>query len=196
MIDLNGKDFAEKTVAIFNNGKAGIAKNVDVRIEKKQPTDTPGTPDFKVYFTDEIGTINQGFYYFTPNPKDSLERQKQRETQEVSRVLHIARAVLGSDYAFPAVNTTKEAYDMLFNLSAKNLAGKKFNVFVTYGTKDSPNKKGYLGVRYFNFIEPADVEVSRLIQNDRDLMERVVADSESSLINNGSSTDTTTDNWL
>lgn len=191
MIDLNGKDFAQNTVSIFNNGNAGVAKNVDVTLEKRAPGEPETYPDYKVIYTDEHGSVNQGFYYFTPNPSDSPDRQKTRETQEVSRVLHIARAVMGDTYAFPAVNSAREAYDVLFGLIEKNLAGKKFNVFVTYGTLTKPNKKGYLGVRYFNFIEPATVEKSRLKVGTQDLMERIEADSPTM----SSGTSATTVSW-
>jgi hypothetical protein len=177
MIDLNGKEFSTNVVSIFNNGEAGAAKNVEMKIEKKGPADAMNLPDFKVIFTDDKGSVNQGFYYFTPNPQDSPDRQKTRATQEVSRVLHLARAVMGADYAFPAVETPKQAYDVLFDLIEKNCAGKKFNVFVTYGTLGRPNKKGYLGVRYFDFIEPAGAEPSRLRVKPQDLMHRIDPDA-------------------
>lgn len=192
MIDLNGKDFATPEVSIFNDGNAGLAKNVDVTLVKRQPGEPDTYPDFKVVYTDSMGSVNQGFYYFTPNPQDSPDRQKTRETQEVSRVLHIARAVLGEDYSFPAVQSAKEAYDVLFNLIERNLAGKKFNVFVTYGTLNRPNKKGYLGVRYFNFIEPASVEKTRLKVGPQDLMERIDPDAPTT---SDATVGTTTESW-
>jgi hypothetical protein len=192
MIDLNGKEFKQTSVAIFNNGEAGAVKNVGMVIEKKEPTDPGNRPDYKVIFSDEIGSINQGFYYFTPNPQDAPDRQKTRETQEVSRVLHLARAVMGTDYAFPAVETSKQAYDVLFDLISKNTADKRFNVFVTYGTLSRPNKKGYLGVRYFDFIEPADSTPSRLRVKPQDLMHRVDPDAPKA-----EGTDSTTsESWI
>jgi len=191
MIDLNGKEFAQTNVSIFNDGEAGLAKNVDVKVEKKQPSDADNLPDFKVIYSDSLGSVNQGFYYFTPNPQDSPERQAERETQELSRVLHLARAVMGTDYKFPAVGTVKEAYDTLLGLVAKNVEGKKFNVFVTYGTLNRPNKKGYLGVRYFNFIEPADVEKSTLRTGKQDLMHRIEPDANQADGENK----TTVENW-
>lgn len=175
MIDLNGKDFEQQSVAIFNNGEAGLVQNVDVKVEKKDPSEPDNRPDFRLVVEDGVGSINQGFYYFTPNPQDSTERQKTRETQEVSRVLHVARAVLGADYTFPSVSTAREAYDMLFKLIAENVGGKKFNVFVTYGTLNRPNKKGYMGLRYFDFIEPAGETHFRT--KPQDLMSRVEPDA-------------------
>lgn len=192
MIDLNGKEFNQTSVSIFNNGDAGAVKNVEMSLEKKEPTDAENRPDFKVIFTDENGSVNQGFYYFTPNPQDNPERQSTRETQEVSRVLHLARAVMGNDYAFPAVQSSRQAYDVLFDIISKNIADKKFNVFVTYGTLARPNKKGYLGLRYFDFIESADVEKSRLRVKPQDLMHRIDPDAQ----NSEGSTSTTKESWI
>lgn len=192
MIDLNGKEFNQSSVAIFNNGEAGVVNNVDITVEKKDPSGASNLPDFKVLFTDEIGTVNQGFYYFTPNPQDAPERQKTRETQEVSRVLHLARAVMGSDYAFPAVESSRQAYNVLFDLISKNTSDKKFNVFVTYGTLNRPNKKGYLGVRYFDFVEPADASPSRLRVKPQDLMHRIDPDAPKV----EGTTSTTKESWI
>ncbi|MGK2863312.1 MAG: hypothetical protein ACSLE0_15375 [Chitinophagaceae bacterium] len=192
MIDLNAKEFNQGSVSIFNNGEAGLVKNVKLSVEKKQPTDAENRPDYKVIVSDENGSVNQGFYYYTPNAQDSPERQETRATQEVSRVLHIARAVLGNDYAFPAVTSAKNAYDVLFDLVIKNLEGKLFNVFVTYGTISRPNKKGYMGLRYFNFIEPATVEKSRLRVGPQDLMHRIDPDAPKA----EGVTSTTSESWI
>lgn len=193
MIDLNGGDFTSGS-AIFNNGVAGTVKNVEINVEKRG-NDVPETyPDYKVEVTDEAGgKINAGFYYFTPNPTADEEYNKKRETQEVSRVLHLAKAVMGADYKFPAVSSAREAFDVLFKLVADNAAGKKFNVFTTYGTISRPNKKGYMGLRYFNFIEPAG-ETTRFRVGPQDLMTRVEADAPTS---EGSEQSTTkTESWV
>jgi len=194
MIDLNGNDFAGGNT-IFNDGVAGTVRNVEIKVEKRG-NDVPETyPDFKVEVTDANGgKINQGFYYFTPNPQSDADYNKKRETQEVSRVLHLAKAVMGSDYTFPAVNSAREAYDVLFKLVADNSAGKKFNVFTTYGTISRPNKKGFMGLRYFNFIEPSG-ESTRFRVGPQDLMSRVEADSPSTPAATASGT-TSTESWV
>lgn len=186
MFDLNGKEFQGNT--IFNGGVAGLVKNVEISIEKKQ--DDSNTPDYKLIVTDGSSSINAGFYYVTPNPSKSEEDNAKYSRQQVSRVLHIARAVLGKDYKFPNVSNAKEAYDVLFKLVADNCAGKKFNVYATYGTDSRPSK--YLGLRYFNFIEPAGVQVSSLRLGKTDLLERLEEDApakdELSMLDAGNAT--------
>ena len=173
-IDLNGKEF-EGGNAIFNGGNAGLCKNVTIEVKKRQVDEPEKYPDYKLFAKDATGAeISQGFYYFTPNPQKDEAQNEKRATQEVSRVLHIARAVLGSDYEFPEIGTVKEAYDVLFTLVNDNAGDKKFNVFVTYGTITRPSK--YLGIRYFDFVESAE-GASRLITKRGDSMERIVADS-------------------
>lgn len=192
MINLNGKEFGG--TIIFNGGNAGKVENVTISIEKKQPGEPDVYPDFKLVVEDAAGgKLNQGFYYFTPNPQNDAARNEQRETQEISRVLHIAKAVVGENYDFPAVQSAREAFDVLFKIAADNAAGKKFNVFATYGTVNRPNKKGYLGLRYFNFIEPADANPSRLVAGRQDLMERVVEDAPQG---QPSTATQNTENWI
>jgi|TARA_R110000822_G_scaffold152112_4_gene291293 hypothetical protein len=172
-IDLNGKEF--EGTAIFNGGNAGLAKDVSIFVNKRKVDEPENYPDYKLIIKDSSGAeLSQGFYYFTPNAQKDEAYNDKRATQEVSRVLHLTRAVMGSDYTFPAeVASVKEAYDLLFKLVNENVEGKTFNVFVTYGTTMRPSK--YLGVRYFDYIEPAG-GVSRLRVKRTDSMERVVAD--------------------
>lgn len=194
MIDLNGSDFKSKGTTIFNNGVAGLVKNVEIKIERKEVSDLAGRPDYKLIVTDDNGGIvNQGFYYFTPNEQADAEYNTKRSNQEVSRVLHIARAVMGNDYDFPSVGSPKEAYDVLFKLVNDNVGSNKFNVFATFGTISRPNKKGYIGLRYFNFIEPA-TESSRFRTGAVDLMTRVEADAPSQGGLNGEAT--TKESWI
>jgi hypothetical protein len=171
MFDLNGNEFQENS--IFNGGNAGLVKNIDISIEKK--TDSGNTPDYKLVAKDAGGTVNVGFYYITPNPQKTEEENAKWEKLNVSRVVHIARAVMGKDYTFPSVTSAKQAYDVLFDLISKNCINKKFNVYVTYGTTNKPSK--YLGFRFFSFIESSDNESSTLLHKAGDLLERPTEDS-------------------
>lgn len=177
MIDLNGEDFAGSTLAIFNDGEVGIVRNVSIEVEKRG-TDIPENyPDYKLIIKDNKGAIiNQGFYCFTPNTQATPEHNKKRGDQEISRVVHLARAVMGSDYVLPTVENFREAYDAIFKIVQDNAGSKLFNVFTTYGTINRPNKKGYMGLRYFNFIEPAG-ETTRFRVGPQDLMSRIEADA-------------------
>lgn len=191
MIDLNGNEF--KGTTIFNGGNAGLAENVTISAIERKKVDDPGNyPDYKVIIKDPTGAeISQGFYYYTPSPDKSAQENAKRETQEVSRVLHIARAVMGADYQFPGVTTAKEAFDVLFKLIKENFTGKTFNVFVTYGTDFKPSK--YLGLRYFDFIESSE-GTSRLRTKPADNMERLVEDSDDTPVNEADSMEETPKN--
>jgi len=177
MIDLNGADFAGSNQAIFNDGEVGIVRNVSIGVEKRGPEVPETYPDYKLVVKDEKGAaINQGFYYFTPNENATSEHNDKRSTQELSRVVHLARAVMGADYVLPTVASLREAYDAIFKIVQDNAGTKLFNVFTTYGTINRPNKKGYMGLRYFNYIEPAG-ETTRFRVGAQDLMSRIEADA-------------------
>ena len=173
MFNLNDEKEFSTGKTIFNGGEAGLVKDVEIRVEKKQ--DSSNQPDFKLFANDGMGDVNEGFYYQTPNPQKSEEDNVRIAKMNVGRVLHVAKAVMGADYTFPEVSGAKEAYDTLFKLIEENSKGKKFNVYTTYGTKDHP--KQYLGLRFFNFIEPAGVEKTSLYPNPKDMMEKLSADA-------------------
>lgn len=175
--DLNGSEYKSQSVAIFNNGVAGKVENVNISVEKKRADEADNAPDFKIFFTDDIGTVNMGLYYPTEQSTPSQTKTL------VSKALAIARAVLGEEHVFEAVNTAKEAIDLCMKLVAKNSEGAKVNVFVTYGTISKP--KSFLGVyKTFDFVEKSDVKASklRITKNPNkpeydDLMERLEADA-------------------
>ncbi len=174
--NLNSKEFSTGST-IFNGGVAGLVTNNDISVEKKKTTDPDNAPDYKLVVTDEAGkTVNQGFYYYNPNDSFTKEENERKEKMQVGRVLHIAHAVVGKDYEFPEVSTSKEAFDTLFKIIRDNCAGKKFNVYVTYGSKQYPST--FLGLRYFNFIEPTNGDVSTLKPANADQMERIMPDSQ------------------
>lgn len=173
MIDLNGKEF--EGTAIFNSGNAGRADNVTISVVKRKVDEPENYPDYKLIAKDESAAeISQGFYVYKPQPGKTDEQNKTRENQELSRLIHLGRAVMGAEYEFPSVNSTQEAYDVIFKLITDNAPGKQFNIFVTYGTTRKPSK--YLGIRYFDFIE-AIGGFSRLKTKNSDSMERVVPDT-------------------
>jgi len=177
MFDLNGDEFKSQSVAIFNNGVAGKVDNVSIKIEKKKADDADNAPDYRVIFSDAIGSVNLGIYY----PSEQSTEQQIKLT--VGKTLAIARAVLGEDYVFPNVSTAKEAIDTCMKLVNKEQEDAKVNIFVTYGTQGNP--KGYLGVyKNFDFIEKAGTVNSklRLTKNPakpqyNDLLERVEPDT-------------------
>lgn len=179
MIDLNGQEF--KQVSIFNGGKAGLVRNTTITVEKKDSSDTSGKPDFNLIIADEDGAkLREGFYYFKGLPNENGEDAKKRWSRELGRIMHIARAVMGNDFQFPAVNTQQEAYDVAFDIIRKGAVNQTFNVFVTYGSTNYVNKGGYLKLRYFDFIENGKTENTRLKVKPGDLLERIIPDTEQS----------------
>lgn len=177
MIDLNDKQF-EGSVKIINNGKAGLVRDVDISITKKAIDEPDNRPDYKLIVKDPIGEVTRGFYYFKPNPEKSTDYNALRESQEISRVVHLVRAVMGQTYKLPEVNTAKEAFDALFEIIMNNVEGKKFNIFLTFGSKKKPSN--YLEIRYFDFIESAN-DISRLRVKNTDNMERIIPDQPGSM---------------
>lgn len=165
MIDLNGVDFAEKVVKVFNNGVGGKVDNVTIKVEKKSLDGHVNAPDFNVVFTDSEGaSASAGFYY------------EGNEQILISRALHVGRAVLGADYKFPAAETAKDALNKIMTLVKDNGEGKLFNTFCTYGNANYKPSQ-YLNIRFFDFIEPADVENTRLRVKNGDLLEKVAQDA-------------------
>jgi len=178
--NLNGEEFKSQSVVIFNNGEAGKVENVSIKVEKRKVDEPDNAPDFKVIFTDNNNaSVNLGIYY--PNEQSTEGQTK----MTVGKCLAIARAVLGNEYIFPEVKSTKEAVDVCMSLTAKAQENAKVNVFVTYGTVGAPKK--YIGVyKNFDFIEAVGTVGSKLRRTNNplpeksqynDLMERIVEDA-------------------
>lgn len=176
MIDLNAEEL--KPVSIFNDGKAGLVKDVTISVTRKQPSDPVNRPDFNLVVTDSSGaTLREGFYHYSPNQMKSDDENQATLNRYIRRFGTIVRAAMGDSFVYPELKTPKQAYDDLFQIIEEGCRGKKFNVFVTYGTTNYVNKNGYLKLRFFDFIEPAG-ETSRLRVKPNDLMERIVPDSD------------------
>lgn len=185
--NLNDNSLTGGGSAVFNKGIAGKVTDVKVDVQKRRADEAENIPPYKLILTDEAGaSMNQGFFYHKDNEQFSDEKNQANAGYLVSRVLSAAKAVVAEDYVFPDVDgkTANEIVDILFKIIKDNAEGKIVNVFTTYGTKEKPSK--FMGLRYFNFIEPQEVKYSRLSPTGNDMMERLVEDAPKT--NGGSET--------
>lgn len=190
MFNLNDTSEFSGGNPVFNAGQAGLVKGVELSVEKKQPSDAENAPDYKLLVSDGNASINDGFYYNPKGHESMAEDELNRKHKlQISRVRSVAVAVMGQDYEFPEVTSAKEAIDVMFKLIRDNAGDKKFNVYTTYGTVGYP--KQYLQLRYFDFIEPSEMDGATLRPKSADLLKRVEADSTSS--SSGESAD---DGWI
>jgi hypothetical protein len=179
MINLNDASFdAKEGVAIFNEGKAGIAENVTLTVNKRKPEDKDTSPEYKLTFTDANGgACNTSFWYVE---KDTEYSTVAEQIQKQGKVLkHVIHAIYGGSYAFPNFNSARELLDGCMKIIRDGLAsGVKFRVFANYGTTSSVKK--YIQPRsWVPFLEPMTVSIAetRLKRGDLDAMDRVQEDS-------------------
>lgn len=174
MLDLNSFNQEEKEVAIFNNGNAGKVENVTVKVTKKTAEDNQNLPDYKINYTDEFGTVNDGIYY--PQKSDSNPGFK------IERLINVLHSLdpASKDKVLPKVETYEKAVDTVMKMINTASKSGKVNVFVNYGTTKKPSE--YLRVRAVNFVEPVGKEKSRLFTTSSgdyaDLMSRPTPSSK------------------
>jgi hypothetical protein len=168
MLDFNNaEDFGVKEVKIFNNGNAGIAKDVALRVDKKPDGDTSNQPDYKLYAVDANGEVNEGFYY-----SDDEEKFRKYQSQ---KLINLARGVMGNDYKFENFKSPAEALDKIMLLVKQNSVDKKYNVVVCYGTKRRPDK--FLKFKSFNkFVQDVEFKQELKAENN-DQMVQVTPDA-------------------
>lgn len=153
-INLNNSEEFVREIKIFNNGRAGIVENVRVRIEKKNNAKADDkSPHYKLIAKDELGEINEGFYYQVPDEKGELNGFTKYQAQ---RLIMLARGVLGENVQFPLFNTPTETLDGVMKMVAPELSKGFFRVAACYGT--TKKKAQYLGFKSFgHFIQPMSV---------------------------------------
>ncbi|HAY89269.1 MAG TPA: hypothetical protein DCY51_07495 [Bacteroidetes bacterium] len=173
--NLNDDSYDAKDVAIFNDGEAGKALNVEIsKIEKK--TTDGNQPDWKIYFKDSSGNeISHGLYYV-----DTTREYGEKKWISQGKLLkHLVHQVMGADAKLPEFDTTEEGLDKVMSKLAKSIDGVKLNVWCNYGTENKSSE--YLRIRSFApMMEPAATaeEDSKLKRSKIEVMSRITADAE------------------
>lgn len=179
--NLNDNSLVSGGIKVFNNGIAGVVKNVKLSVTKKTPEEQEMSPDYKVIITDDDGAfINQGFYYHKEDSNKSSEQNDKNAGYLVGRIQSVSNSVVPAGFIYPEVSNknANEIVDILFKIINDNCEGKTVNVLATYGRKVNPSQ--YLGLRFFDFIESGDAVNSKLKVKGDDMIERMVADESSS----------------
>ncbi len=171
-VNLNDTEkYNANEVKIFNDGQAGVVKNIAITIEKKGPDDNVKSPDYKAYANDDKGKVSEGFYYQDDDAKGFLKYQSQK-------LIWFARGVMGDDFKFPEFESAKIALDEIMKLVATNTKGKLFNIAVTYGSKKDPQQ--FLTFKeYGRFLQKVG-EDNELELSNSDSIERGKAKDDSS----------------
>lgn len=170
-----------KKVQIFNNGEAGVAKDVKITVLKKSHDyeDGPNIPDYKIRYTDAYGYVEMPYYYLTEekhNPSFGRTFQESIKAQW-QKLASIVQAGSG-DVDIDAKNATEMLDQMMVRIK-NTVDGGVYNVFANYGHKNNP--KRWLQVRsWVPFIEATNVEATTLKETKIDQMERLMPDQPSS----------------
>lgn len=174
MINLNDSAYnGSSNVQIFNDGKAGIARNViGSKIESKQ--DTGNGPDYKLFFKDSNGAeVNMAFWYLDTT-KDTFAKDLEKQGKVLKHLIH---CYLGADYQIPAFASVKDLLDGCIKLIAPKFTTVLVRVYCTYGSTMAPKK--YIQIRsYVPFIENEIIPVgdTRLRASQIDQMTRLEED--------------------
>lgn len=150
MIDLN--DYEGKNVAIFNDGNAGIVKNVKIKVVAKSAADPEKYPDYKLIASDGKGEVNEGFYYQDDPSSNSFKKY------QGPKLLNLYKGVVlkgADDHREILFDSPRAALDQIMKEVAQKSKGVFYKVAVTYGTTQRP--KAYLQFKSFgSFIVPMD----------------------------------------
>jgi hypothetical protein len=191
--NLNDNSLVTGGSKVFNNGIAGLVKDVSISVTKRSPEEPDNNPHYKLIITDSNElVINQGFFYYTDKPEKTEEENKKGAGYLIGRLLSVANSIVPEGFVYPDVsnNSVNEIVDILFKIIKENCEGKKVNVFTTYGRKTQPSQ--FLGLRFFDFIESANTQNSKLRPKGDDMMERMVADEPA---NSSEDNKTTSGGW-
>lgn len=177
MINLNSIQ-SEERKAVFNDGKAGVAKGVTITIKAKADGDPDNYPAYRVIYKDQNGgEVNEGYFY-TDEKVDSEGNPVGIYKFAIEHLVNLCRGVFGENYTFPEYKSFKDFVDDTMRKLYKEVRGKKYQVLVAYGTTKRP--ESYLRVVFFgSFILPENSTKSLSLSNSA-LTERPAMDRDDS----------------
>lgn len=179
MFSFEEKDAVKKNVSIFNNGSSGVAENVTIKALKKGVDyDGDRTPDYKLQYSDDSGSVEMAYYYLTEeghNPQyGSFADAVQKQWRKVGSILSICGVSSTGDF-----KTAKDMLDSLMGKINTAVKGKTFKVFANYGHVNNPRK--WLQIRSWTpFVELQETSPTTLKATKIDQMERLVPDAPAS----------------
>lgn len=161
---------------IINEGKAGLVQNLSLEVLYKTQEHSEGFPDFKFIFSENNGAnIDIGYYYFNKRPGETEREEGKRANNYLRRLMHIVKAVMGQDFS-PTQNfeNMQDATDFCVKTIEENAKDKSFDIFINFGTKRYPSKRGFLEIRYnLPFVRSAGQEaLIKLTPNNDDILEK------------------------
>jgi len=165
MININDKRFEEKEVkAIFNGGKAGVARNCPAKITKRGADENPNGPMYKLVFQDESkALIDRPF--FKPN-EDMTEKQSSFFVKEMKHLMTQTNTKWNKD----DFSSYLEMMEYVIGAIKDTVSDKKYGVAVSYGTINKPsqylNVDGFWGFRSEDNItddKPLDLSKNALL---------------------------------
>lgn len=170
MINLKDDKYQDKSVKIFNGGRAGIVKGCTTRIERKTKEDADNAPLYKLYIVDSAGgEMNKG--YFLPK-EDASDKAKDFFVREMNHLVKVFRATVKDEY-----DSYKDLLDTVMKACKDKQSNIMVNAAVCYGSQDYPRR--YLELDGFWGLMNEEDGVPRLSPNA--LLERPEDESQQPL---------------
>jgi hypothetical protein len=145
-ININDEKYNDKPLnPIFNGGVAGVAKNISARVEKKKDGDSDNAPKYKIIFTDENnGEFNKGYF---DNVDGASQKAQDYFVREMKHLLRESNTKTEKE----KYTSYSEILDDTMKILYKEMPKNKYNVAVSFGSKDFPKRflelDGFWGLR-------------------------------------------------
>lgn len=137
MLNINDNKFEDKgQKPIFNNGKAGVARNCTGKITKRGADDPENSPKYKLYWTDENGAeVNKGLFELNEKSSDGAKQYFVKEMKHI-----MSQCEQNWDRVEWDENNLNEMLDYVMKKCKDAFAENKWGVGVSFGTVDRPDR--------------------------------------------------------